>query len=135
MLRHRPLLLAEAAVTLGIVQFAVLTLPFRTLRRMLVDTPRVSTGGRSPDVNRATREIAQAVAAVARRWPWQSTCLSDALTAHAMLRRRGHASEVRVGVRLNDASAARLDSHAWLECNGQVVLGRLENLEDYSTLT
>ncbi len=48
-------------------------------------------------------------------------CLSRALAAHAMLRRRGIASRLCLGV---GREAAALTAHAWVEVGGRVIVGR-----------
>lgn len=61
------------------------------------------------------RRISYCVDAAARQLPIRSSCLTRSLVLHALLLRRGLASEVRVGVRLSDG---RLDAHAWVESAG-----------------
>jgi hypothetical protein len=106
------------------------TLSFATTRRLL---NRYASGGRAHaglQADRAVRRIAWAVTAAARRLPSRTTCLVEALAADAMLRRRGFASTLRIGVR-EPAAAVPLDAHAWVECEGSVVIGELANLSDY----
>jgi hypothetical protein len=56
--------------------------------------------------------------------PWmQAPCLSRALAAHRMLRRRGIASRLCLGV-AGDGKA--LTAHAWVEVGGDVVVGGAE---------
>jgi hypothetical protein len=58
----------------------------------------------------------------ARRW-MKALCLPRALAAHAMLRRRGIASRVCLGVaRTGDALAA----HAWVEVGDEKIVGATE---------
>jgi hypothetical protein len=51
--------------------------------------------------------------------------------ADAMLGRMGYASELCIGVRISKP----LDSHAWVEYEGGIVIGRLENLAEYAVLS
>lgn len=44
-----------------------------------------------------------------------SRCLERALVLRAMLGRRGHGAELRIGVRRH---GAELEAHAWVECGG-----------------
>ncbi len=76
--------------------------------------------------------IAWAVGAVTRRLPG-TTCLAEALTACAMLRRHGHDATLRIGAR--HAAAPTLVAHAWVECDGEVVVGNVAEIEDYAVLT
>lgn len=53
--------------------------------------------------------------------PWiNASCLSSALAAHAMLRRRGIASRLCLGVALDDRTLA---AHAWIEVGQNVIVG------------
>ena len=78
-------------------------------------------------------DVAWAVTAAGRRLPLETTCLVEALATDTMLRRRHHPSELRFGVR-RDERRPRLDAHAWVECEGEVVIGIVDNLDDYSPL-
>jgi hypothetical protein len=64
--------------------------------------------------------VARAVKCASRRVPG-STCLAQALAGWAMLTRRHEGAVVRLGV--NRDAAGGLLAHAWLECNGEKVLG------------
>ncbi|OFW26916.1 MAG: hypothetical protein A3H97_21950 [Acidobacteria bacterium RIFCSPLOWO2_02_FULL_65_29] len=76
-----------------------------------------------------------AMSAVARQFPAFRTCLVEALAVHAMLRRRGLPSEMRLGVRTPGSQAASLVAHAWVECDGVVVVGNDRDLPQYAVLS
>jgi hypothetical protein len=59
--------------------------------------------------------IATLVNIAARHVPFPATCLTRSLLLHWMLQRRGIASELRIGVRMNQGA---LDAHAWVEYAG-----------------
>ena len=123
-------LVIEAAVLLSIVRLGIVSLQFSVLRslldRLLRVDPRRRSGTPSPSVERC----AWAVAAVSRRLPFRSTCLVESLAVDAMMRRRGYATEIRFGVR--PPKDGVLAGHAWVECDGAVVFG---SLQDYSALS
>jgi hypothetical protein len=75
--------------------------------------------------------IAWAGGAAARRIGMM-TCLAQALVVHTMLRRHGHLSVLRIGVRRD--GAASFEAHAWVECNGAVVIGELPEMAAYAVL-
>jgi hypothetical protein len=50
-----------------------------------------------------------------------TTCLVRALAAQALLARRGHASQLRLGVARGSGRA--FEAHAWLEQDGRVLVG------------
>lgn len=104
---------------------------FITLRRFLA-----SFVGRTNPAPRAVAfaRIGWAVEAVARRLPVTMTCLPKALAADAMLRRRGFTSQLHLGARQPRVGSGGFESHAWVECEGRVVVGDLDDLSDYVPL-
>jgi Transglutaminase-like superfamily len=86
----------------------------------------LTAGGASPSA------IAWAVGAVARRYHARPTCLVEALAADVMLRRRQYPSALHLGVRKMDNCSRPLDGHAWVECEGSIVVGHLDNLAIYA---
>jgi len=135
----------EAALLLTLVAVAVRVLPYQTVRRWLdryvrTGAPRTvrvkantaSTVRLKADTTYA-RQIAGTVSAVARRLG--TKCLPNALAADAMLRRRGYESHMRLGVRPPASAAHPLESHAWVEHDGIVVLGALDDLGQYVVMS
>ena len=62
--------------------------------------------------------------------PVRATCLKEALVLSWLLGRRGGQTELRIGVARQEG---RLKAHAWLDYDGQVILGHQE-IERYETL-
>jgi len=132
-------LLVEAAVLLALVRVGLQILAFPTLRGFL-DRVTSRRGGRvrpaAPgSATEPANRVAWAVTAAARRVPGSMTCLSEALAAAAMLRRRGYAPHLRIGVQDPGNTSKPLEAHAWVECDGHVVVGELENLAAYVVLS
>jgi hypothetical protein len=132
-------LAAEATLLLGLVRIGLRILSFPTLQRALDRCARWRAAGRSLS-DRGSRpgdadEVAWAVSAVARRLPGPTTCLAEALAAVTMLRARGHAAEVRFGVERRETRTRALAAHAWVECDGRVVVGVVHNLAGYAVLS
>lgn len=125
----------EATALLVFVCAALRLLPFRTLCGLLngyAERLRRSSRGARFDADR----IASAVRAVADRSPFPITCLVRALVSDAMLRRSGFDSQLRIGVRLCGSRVTRsLEAHAWVECEDRIVIGELDNLDDYAVLS
>ena len=109
-LRRRLLLRSLAAV--AAVRVGVTLLPFRSWRSGFAVR-------RSAPARRSARDIAWAVE-VASPYVPRATCLVQALAAQFLLSREGHASRLRIGVA---PSPTRLDAHAWLESDGEILLG------------
>lgn len=124
------LLLREALTLLTLVRCGLVILPFKTVRHLLQE----SSTQRGVERNVPAR-VAWAMGALSRRAPGPTTCLAQALVADALLRRRGERSALRIGVKKRGAAAtSRLDAHAWVECDDLVVVGRLDDLSEYTVL-
>jgi Transglutaminase-like superfamily len=123
-------LLAEAGWLLVLTRIGLWILPYQRLRRAL-DRKKPSIAAPPRE---AAERVAWAVTAVARRLP-AMTCLVQSLAAHSLLRRRGCPAQLRIGVHTRAGSATRpLEAHAWVECDGRVVVGTVQNLSDYAVL-
>ena len=137
------LLLREAFSLLTLVRLGLVILPFNAVRRMLHgyatehgDLPevRAETERRAVERNVPAR-VAWAMGALSRRSPGPTTCLALALVADTLLRRRGERSALRIGVKKRGAEVpGRLAAHAWVECGDLIVVGRLEDLAEYSIM-
>jgi len=90
------------------------------------------TARRSGRASWALENVVWAVRTAAARLPG-STCLSSALTARLMLKRRGHDARVRFGVAPPADAGGTPQFHAWVECNGRAVVGD-ESLDSYRAL-
>ncbi|MGC9293461.1 MAG: lasso peptide biosynthesis B2 protein [Acidobacteriaceae bacterium] len=117
----RKRLLREAMAALAIARMAMAFLRFRRIAAWL-GTPGVEgpTTATAEEVYTA-QEIGWAVGAVARRVPWNGSCLAQALAATGMLRRRGLEGTVSFGAR--PGGSAGFDAHAWLRLGPCMVTG------------
>lgn len=114
---------------LSVMRVGVWLVPLRLLRRVSRRTAQ-SSGGVS--VTRPPRQrIVWAVTAASRVVP-RATCLPQALATQTLLARRGYPAQLRIGVAKSDAGL--LEAHAWVESDGQVVVGNVRNLARYSRL-
>jgi hypothetical protein len=121
-------LLLEAASLLLAVRLGLRIVGFHAVRAAL-------QRGRS-SISRPRDRVVWAMKAVAKRLP-ATRCLAQALAMNALLHRHGHASNLKIGVRLIDRAErdVPLDAHAWVECDGRVVIGAVADLEEYAVLT
>jgi hypothetical protein len=60
------------------------------------------------------------------------TCFVRALAAQVLLQRRGFETDLRVGVAKEPNG--RLKGHAWLEKKGEVLIGGMQDLSQYTLL-
>jgi hypothetical protein len=102
-------LLLEALRELSLVRLALRARPMTAITR----EPAAESRGVDP------ARIAWAVRTAARVVPG-AACLAQALAAQRMLASRGRVSSVEVGVARNRAG---LEAHAWLVCEGRIVIG------------
>jgi hypothetical protein len=112
------------------VRFALSILRFRTVRRLLGG----AAGRGSVPETFAPEEVETtvwAIGAASRAFPAAGTCLTQALVGHAMLRRKGYRTELRIGARRDDDG--QFTAHAWLEKDGRIVLGQIGDQHDRYT--
>jgi hypothetical protein len=121
-------LAVRAVLTLAVVRVALLLLPLRTALRM---TGRVRAAGAAGVDGPTVRDIAQAVRRASRAIPG-AACLPQALAGDILMARAGHDVEMRIGVGRHPERG--FEAHAWLEHDGEVVLGELPDLARYSPM-
>lgn len=124
---ERRLLVEALVVTVG-VRVSLWLAPFRVLLARMDRFAR-SQGNKRPKSLRPER-IVWAVQTASRYVP-QSTCVVQALTLQIILGRYGRPSRVQIGVAKGDGQP--LEAHAWIEIDGQDLLGGAE-VERYRPL-
>ena len=80
----------------------------------------------------SVRHIIWAVTVVGRYLHGKGGCLPQALAAQILLRKHGFPSAFKIGVARN--GEASLQAHAWLENEGEVLIGKLQT-ENYQALS
>jgi len=106
-----------AVLVLGGIRLALWGLPFA---RVVTLVERLAQPRKAALQLVAPWTVARRVRRAARLVP-HATCLSQAFAARVLLARSGRASQVRFGVLAPTGSG--LEAHAWLECDGEVVIG------------
>ena len=126
---ERSLLLQIVGLVI-VVRAALWLITFRRLQSLL---SRVEVRGiRNLDIRAIPVErVAQFVAAASRYVP-KASCLTQALVTATMLRRAGHGASLRIGV--SPHAGAKFRAHAWVECDGKIVIGRIKDFEDFAPL-
>ncbi len=113
-------LLAEAALCVGAAVAATRVLPFRRIAAFCSVERRAGVCA-SAHREQTIRGVARSVEVVARHLPLRAECLQQALAAQYMLRRRGIATVLTLGVRRNGDQ--ELQAHAWLTDGTTLVIG------------
>ena len=113
-------LLVKATLLLAVVQLGLGRLPFTVLRRLVT---RVAGNGRRQVVGPPAfaDQVVWAVTAASHRVPGPTTCLSRALAVQVLLARGGCPSRLHVGVLRG--KQGEVDGHAWVECEGRILIG------------
>jgi hypothetical protein len=109
----------EAALWLLLARLAFALLPFRLALRMLRIAPGETGAGRVAASE--AFDISRAVCRAARSVPFRAVCLQQAFAALLMLRRRGLAATVHLGLARGDTGD--LKAHAWSVCGELPVTG------------
>lgn len=120
---------AVALIAVSVARLGVMAVPFRRLRAFTLRVARPRPGSPQPPPGEASR-IGWAVESSSRFVPG-TRCLTRALAGEALLARRGHPAELRLGVARDPNGAVQ--AHAWVECYGRVVIGD-HDLDRYTEL-
>jgi hypothetical protein len=107
-----------AVILMALVRTALWVLPFRWVRRIA----EMAGSRRWPHFGLGATDARWAVRLAARYVPGAS-CLTQAITAQLLLSWADVDSHLHVGVSRGD----RFEAHAWLECNGRVLVGGEES--------
>lgn len=121
--------LLSAALLLVLVRIGIAARPFGAVRAVLLRTA-AAAGSRIPG-RPSPERVVWAVDAADRHCPGDRTCLVRSLTSEALLRLYGYEPTHRIGV--DKESEDGIAAHSWLEYEGDVLIGDLEDLSRYDT--
>jgi Transglutaminase-like superfamily len=124
-------LLFKAWILVAGVRTALWTLRFKRTRQGLDRFNRAPPGRLARERPAAVR-VAHLVEIASRFVPGGGHCLTRALAAESLLARRGYDVHVTIGVAKDDDD--RLIAHAWVRCDGSVLIGGDPELERYTEL-
>ena len=113
------LFLVEALAIVVAIRLGLWLAPFKKVRSRVNKVGQRSVDSRKRGVLPVDR-IAWTIRAVSEYVPG-ATCLTQALSGQVLLARRGYPSRLHIGV--SKKPRGELEAHAWLECDGQIVLG------------
>jgi hypothetical protein len=124
--------LLYACILLNAIRVALWLLPFGTLRRQLNTVLSIWVDPKTVKPV-SVSFIVWTVAVAGRYTPGVAKCLVRALTTQLLLNRYGYPHQLHIGVAKNNAQT--LEAHAWIEYEGQVIVGGLNNLERFKSLS
>lgn len=122
-------LLVISLILLASIRLGLWLLPFRTLLKLLT---KISQPSNAQITNKVTvGKIVWTVNAASRYMPGVM-CLARALTTQVLMSRYGHSPELRIGVAKTERG--KLEAHAWVEYQGRVAIGNLQDLSRFIPL-
>ena len=125
---ERRRMLMSALRLLWFVRVGLWAMSFRRLRHVLKRMERTA-GDAGPSAS--LDELLWCIESTARYVP-AATCLTRSLAAQVLLRRHGLPSTLRIGVARGHRGT--IEAHAWVECDGRVVIGELSDLSRFTAL-
>jgi Transglutaminase-like superfamily len=124
-------LLFTTFVLMTSIRLGLWLLPFQALLHRLQQVKQRFTR-RSDSQQITISSIIWAVHVVGRYLAPGSKCLARALTTQMLLEWQGHSGELQIGVAKSETGL--LEAHAWIEVQGQVVIGNLSDLARYQPM-
>jgi hypothetical protein len=125
------ILLLMTFILMATIRLGLWLLPFRLLlklhTKMMYLIPKAS--------NPKQVSLANIIAYInlsTRYMPGGAKCLARALTTQILMHRYNHLGELRLGVA--KSTTGNLEAHAWIEHQGQVIIGNLEDLPRFIPL-
>lgn len=125
-------LLIYTFVLLNLIRLGLWRLPFAKLQHYLDRLSHVSFPGQSLEVYRL-HTLIWAVNWSSYYSPGVVKCLARALSTQTLMRQQGYSSEIRIGVAKGRQGS--LEAHAWVESQGQIIMGYLPDLSRYKPLS
>jgi hypothetical protein len=123
--------MAEAAILLAAARLLVARVP---LHRWSASLGRAGPAGKAPAAplpaakSLRARRAARAVERCAGLLPFETKCLPRAMALSWMLRRRHIPARVVMGVAEATRRGTLDDLHAWVTCDGEIIMGKLEQI-------
>jgi hypothetical protein len=116
---------------LGAIRLGLWLLPFPTLLRLLSRSSQVTSETKIADQT-TIGKVVWAVNVASRYMPGNVKCLVLALTTQILMSRCGHSPKLRIGVAKGEEG--QFEAHAWVENQGQVVIGNLTDLSRFTPM-
>lgn len=124
-------LLCKTYLLLNVIRLGLWWLDFPRLQAWVAKLSHRPSGNGLPSAY-GWHSVVWAINHATNYSPGGAKCLARALTAEILLKRRGYQPELRYGVFKSPTEA--FQAHAWIELQGQTILGQLPNLKDYAVL-
>ncbi|NJK41361.1 MAG: lasso peptide biosynthesis B2 protein [Acaryochloridaceae cyanobacterium SU_2_1] len=133
--RERHFLL-KTYLLLGLIRLGLWLLPFQTLQAWLAKLQHKPGLYQAPKLTKiSSRSVGKAIWAVnvsSRYMPGKVKCLARALATQVLICRQGYQPELKIGVA--KAADHSLEAHAWIELQGQVIMGLVHDLSRFTPM-
>jgi hypothetical protein len=124
-------LLLKTFILLGLIRLGLGWLPFQKMLDILANLSQASSN-QQPSEPIRLEQMVHAVETSSRYLPGEVLCLPRALTMQVLMRHQGYAPQLRIGVAKGEQGD--LEAHAWVEHQGNVVMGYMRDLARYTPL-
>ncbi len=125
----------EAYITLGFMRAVILSLSFKRLTRTLEQSTKNETNVSVQDAQMQTAmTIAKVISKAANHTPWESTCLTQSLTVHRMLNKRGIPGLFYLGAAKDESVQDKMKAHSWSQCGSTILTGE-NGHEEFTVLS
>lgn len=123
------LLLWKVIVTFAALFLGIKVLPFRSVQQVVSWLAALPSWRLVRPVRDERAYIVWATSRLGAHFLTNKSCLVEALTVQLLFWRRGYPADLRIGVSKTDESVI---AHAWVESEGQVVIGGPESVHEYA---
>ena len=114
----------EAFFLLGLMRALILTVSFKRLTKALTHAPdHIDQAGLSDSQRHTAQTIGRIISKAAHNTPWESSCLTQVLTAQKMLSIRNIPGVFFLGAKLGGTGKEELEAHAWTQCDNLIITG------------
>ena len=117
------ILFLRAFLWLGVMRAAIQFVAFQKIARWLGAKEGNAAPAPSSPQTQIGQRVGWAVETAARRTPWQSACLAQALTGAVLLRGKKIPVLVYLGV-AKGLNGEDFSAHAWLRCGEDILTGK-----------
>ena len=108
----------RAAVAVAVIKMGLKIMPYPVFKQWY-DKWSATTSQKTFS-NQDLKKAAWAIGVVSARWPWQATCLPQALTFKYLHR---HDPRLQLQIGVNKNASGELQAHAWVEKEKQILIG------------
>ena len=119
----------ETFLLLGLVRLGLWLISYQKLLHLLDQMSKLNYGDREIELNK----IVKAVNISTCYMPGGAKCLARALTTQVLMKQQGYSPQLFIGVA--KAEQGQLEAHAWVEYQGLIVIGDLQNLSQYMPMS